>query len=218
MNTTRREFIKSVGVTLASLVVAGGIPACASQRSDWDELRQHWLDLDHFGGGLFENLDTAEAKLEEKKVAHRATLDALVAAGEVDVAVADQIQIAFDEAAFHVWRIASLMTCYLPSELGMAYMRGRGDLVRQAELLTEIARTNEVGAGTVVLAQAALELDIAFFEAVIALQAQGLDNEARLEAERELVEQFEAGDIEISPETIEAARILVDLLLGGIEQ
>ena len=214
MSTTRREFIKSVGVTLASLVVAGGIPACASQRSDWDALRQHWLDLDSWGGGLF---GAAEAELEEKKVAHRAALDALVAAGELDVAVSDQIQIAFDEAAFHVWRTSAPMTCYLPSELGMAYMKGRGDLVQQAELLAEIARTNEVGTGTVALAQAALELDIAFFEAVITLQAQGLESEARWEAERELVEQFEAGDIEIGPETIEAARILVDLLLGEME-
>ena len=50
--------------------------------------------------------------------------------------------------------------------------------------------------------QAAIARDIALFEAA-----------AGPEAGFELIQQFEAGEIEASPEAVEAARILVDLIL-----
>jgi hypothetical protein len=90
------------------------------------------------------------------------------------------------------------MTCYmaLPIEYG-----ARDHLLQQAELLREAA--NDLDPAVVEEVQAAIARDMALFEAA-----------ADPEAGFELIEQFEAGEIEANPEAVEAARILVDLLLG----
>jgi hypothetical protein len=80
----------------------------------------------------------------------------------------------------------------------------RRDLIRQAELLCETA--SDLDPVVVEEVQAAIERDIAFFEAT-----------ASPGAGSKLIEQFEAGEIEASPEAVEAARILVDLILGETE-
>jgi hypothetical protein len=47
--TTRREFIKLLGLTLASLVASGVVPACSTlsdaQHPAWNTIRQCWLSL-----------------------------------------------------------------------------------------------------------------------------------------------------------------------------
>jgi hypothetical protein len=89
------------------------------------------------------------------------------------------------------------MTCYigLPIEYG-----ARDDLIRQGELLREAA--SNLDPAVVEEVQAAIARDIAFFEAA-----------AGPEAGAKLIEQFEADEIEASPEAFEAARFLVALLL-----
>jgi hypothetical protein len=71
--------------------------------------------------------------------------------------------------------------------------------------------TNDLDQATVKEVQAAIERDIAFFETLTALQT--LKDEAYQQAQRELIAQFGADEVEVSPEAVEAARFLVELLL-----
>jgi hypothetical protein len=75
------------------------------------------------------------------------------------------------------------------------------DLMRQAELLQEVSV--DIDPATVDLIQIAIAEDIQFFEM--------LHNQ---ETRNQLLERFLAGEIEIRAGTIEAARILVNLVLG----
>ncbi|OGO16946.1 MAG: hypothetical protein A2Z14_10265 [Chloroflexi bacterium RBG_16_48_8] len=75
------------------------------------------------------------------------------------------------------------------------------DLMRQAELLQGVSR--DVDPATVNLVQAAIAEDILFFEMVSNHETRG-----------QLLGQFLAGEIEIRAGTIEAAQILVNLVLG----
>jgi hypothetical protein len=201
MITTRRDFIKSVGIAVASLVMARCIPSGGQDDSPQGRLRSCWLRLDWLARQARRDYERGEQTRDELVAEHRAALDDLVAAGEVDAAVADQVQVAFNEAAFHAWRSNAPMTCYmaLPVEYG-----GRDDLLQQAELLRKA--TSSLDPAVVEEAQAAIARDIALFEAA-----------AGPEAGAKLIEQFEAGEIEAGPEAVEAARTLVELLLGRAE-
>jgi hypothetical protein len=201
MMLTRRDFIESIGIAVASLVMAGCIPSGGQDDSPQGRLRSCWLRLDWLARQAREDYERGEQARDELVANHRAALDDLVAAGEVDAAVADQVQVAFDEAAFHAWRSNAPMTCYmaLPVEYG-----GRDDLLQQAELLRKTA--SGLDPAVVEEVQAAIARDIALFEAA-----------AGPEAGAKLIEQFETGEIKASPEAVEAARILVELLLGRTE-
>jgi len=201
MTLTRRDFIRSVGIAVASLVMAGCIPSGGEDDSPRGRLRSCWLRLDWLARQARGDYERGEQARDELVAEHRAALDDLVAAGEVDAAVADQVQVAFDEAAFHAWRSNAPMTCYmaLPVEYG-----GRDDLLQQAELLRKAA--SGLDPAVVEEVQAAIARDIALFEAA-----------AGPEAGAKLIEQFETGEIKASPEAVEAARILVDLLLRRTE-
>ena len=204
MTSTRREFIKSVGIAIASLVMARCI-SFGGDDSPRGRLRHCWLRLDWLAQKTreipSENYEQGEQARDELVAEHRAALDDLVAAGELDTDVADQMQVAFDEAAFHAWRNNAPMTCYMEMPIESV---ARGDLIQQAELLREAA--SDLDPAVVEEAQAAIARDIAFFEAA-----------AGPEAGTKLIEQFEAGGIKASPEAIEAAHILVDLLLEETE-
>lgn len=207
MSSNRRQFIKAFGVTLASLIVTGRLTGCTSPSADqddgfqhhaWEQLRRCWLDLSGLneavqGGNWGEDI---EARLSELEASHRAVLETLVAADELDSQVAAQMGLAFDEAVYHVSR--SMLLCYIimPFEA-----RVRGDLFKQAGLLQEVA--SDLDPVTVEQARAAIARDVTFFEAI---NIPGIDRQ-RLE------QQFGAGRLGASPEAFEAARILVELLL-----
>jgi hypothetical protein len=201
MRSTRRDFIKSVGIAVAALVMARCTPFGGKDDSPRGRLRHCWLRLDWLAQKTREtppeNYKKGEQARDELVAEHRAALDDLVATGELDAAVADQMQVAFSEAAFHAWRNNAPMTCYIEMPIEAV---ARGDLIRQAELLPEMA--SDLDPAVVEEVQAAIARDIALFEAA-----------AGPEAGAKLIEQFEAGEIEASPEAVEAARILVDLLL-----
>lgn len=74
------------------------------------------------------------------------------------------------------------------------------DLMRQAELLQEVSR--EIDPATVDLVQVTTPEDIHLFEM--------LNNQ---ENRDQLLEKFLVGEIEIKAVTIEAARLLVDIIL-----
>ena len=199
---TRREFIKGVGLAIAALVMAQCTSSSGKGGSPRERVRDCWSRLDWLAQKArdYENYEAGEKARDELIADHRAALDDLVAAGELDAAVADQMQVAFSEAAFHAWRDNAPITCYiaLPVEYGP-----RSDLVRQAELLKA---ADGLDPATVEKVQAAIARDITFFEVA-----------AGPEPGYELLEQLEAGEIEASAEAIEAAHTLVSLILGEAE-
>jgi hypothetical protein len=198
MTLTRRDFIKSVGIAIAPLVMARCIPTGGQGDSPQGRLRSCWLKLDWLARRARGDYERGERARDELVAEHRAALDDLVATGELHAAVADQMQVAFREASYHVWRSNAPMTCYIAPPVEYD---ARRDLIRQAELLYETA--SDLDPVVVEEIQAAIERDIAFFKAT-----------AGLGAGSKLIEQFKASEIEASPEAAEAARILVDLLLG----
>jgi hypothetical protein len=218
MSPTRREFMKRVGIALASLMAArcvcvpfpgddednsprGRLRSCW-QRFDWlEEQAKDWTDY-----------EKGEKALEQLKTEHRAALDELVAAGELEAAVADEVQNAFDAAAYHVWRANCGATCYEPVLIDYT-PTSSAQLVQQAELLADLADDATVDQSAVAQAQAAVERDIAFLS---------LSHEERQMLYDELVEaaggsydfpSFSELELEITPEAAEAARFLVELLL-----
>lgn len=202
MKTTRREFIRRVGIALGSLMAARCVTACYAPipetlapsstgtplPPDWAALRACWFDLDNPELESFEDTDFSR----ELRQRHKDALTALVDSAEIDAAVTDEIAAAFEEAIAHVQRQQA--TCYigLPPEFAP-----RDDLVRQADLLEDLAAEGYVDSGTVAQAQEALERDITWLAQFHAGETPG-----------------ELEGIEVTPEAAEAARILVALLLG----
>ena len=202
MKTTRREFIHRVGIALGSLMAARCVTTCYAPDPptsaptppvtplppDWAALRACWFDLDDPKLQSFEDTDFSH----ELRQRHEDTLTALVDSGELDAAVADEIAAAFEEAIAHVQRQQASCYIVLPAEFAP-----RDDLVRQTDLLEDLAAAGDIDPGTVAQAQEALERDITWLAQFHAGEMPG-----------------ELEGIEVTPEAAEAARILVALLLG----
>lgn len=214
MGLTRREFLKSIGVTMASLAMTGCSPGLGRDDSDDSprgRLRSCWLRLDNLAETTKKNHEKGEQLKGELAAGHRAALDDLVSDGELTAIVSDQVQAAFDEALYHVWRANAPITCYEPMIVN--YTPTSADqLVQQASLLTEMARGGDLDPETVRRAQAAIERDIAF----LSLTSQ--ETEELYQALQEAAGDsfrfppFEELALDIPVEAIEAARFLVDLL------
>lgn len=196
MTCTRRRFVRSVGVTLASLVVARALPACKPQscadwraHPAWGRLRQCWLDLEK-SPGLRSQLDV-----------HQAALDELVEAGQLEWAVADQLQLAYTAAASYANSRPIEATCYMTGPPPEAHVVM--DLALQASALRKAARELDLDSDTVTQAQAAIARDITLFQAVQTGQAD-IKQVQRL---------FQDDQLKTTPEAARAACILVDLLL-----
>jgi hypothetical protein len=221
MSPTRREFITRVGISLASLMTArcmctqfinGGRIEGNTPR---ERLRNCW-----FAFGWLErqasdwnDYEKGEEALEQLRSDHRAALDDLVAAGELDAAVADEIQSGFHGASYHVWRANCGATCYLPVE-GPEYSTSASvQLVSQAELLEDLSDDATIDQATVARVQAAVERDIAFLS-LSSEEKQALYDEVRAAAGDSYdYPPLAELDLEITPEAAEAARFLVELLL-----
>lgn len=248
MNPTRREFIKSVGIAIASLVMArctgkGGdvatdtpgpptstptpelIPSTCYEvamptstpvptnppTGARARLRDCWQRLDWLAEQA-SNLEQGEAAKDQLVAEHRAALDELVAEGELDENVADQVQVAFAEGAYHVWRSHAPITCYEPMLID--YTPTSADqLVRQADILAEMAQASEIDPTVVGQVQAAIERDIAF----LSLSQQEIqamyDRLIEAAGGNYAFPSFDELELEVTPKADQAARFLVKLLL-----
>lgn len=212
MRSTRRDFIKSVGIAIASLVMARCIPFGGRDDSPRGRLCNCWLRLDWLAEqatGDYERGDKAREKLAAD---HRAALNELVAAGELDADVADELNTAFGAAINHVLLSNAPITCY--EAVMVDYAPGSSDqLAQQAALLAEMAKSGNLDPATVSQAQAAIERDIAFLNLSDA-ETRALYDEL-IEAAGDTYDFPPLGelDLDISPEAAEAARFLVGLLL-----
>ncbi len=275
MSPTRREFIKRVGIALASLVAARCVwPADENTPTPEDDVEPTYIRMTCYGetilptetpppteqsdqqktiltavargddvdpevarlalvafhrerlrscwlrfGWLAEqaqdwsDYEKGEQALEQLKTEHRATLDGLVASGGLDKAVADLVQEAYAEAAYHVWRANCGMTCYEPMAGPEYTPYASSQLVQQAELLADLADDATIDQAAVAQAQAAVEHDVAFLNLSPAEEQALYDELIEAAGESYNYPPFNELDLEITPEAAEAARFLVELLL-----
>jgi hypothetical protein len=231
----RRSFIRRFGITLGSLIASGSLPGCGDKKeggssktegqvkeqdkpsptprpAEWEQLRQCWLKLDSFdddfGEAAMDSQDMfakREAVKKERAVSHRALLDTLVAKGELKVPVAQHIPTAFEEAVNYVDYLMparkhpeSIGSCYLP--MPIAYGLGE-HLLEQTYVLRQISA--DLDPAIVAQAQAAIAQDVAFFELF-----RTSPNDYGV-----LKHDSEPDILQVSPEALEAARLLARLFL-----
>jgi hypothetical protein len=218
MSYTRREFIHRTGIAIAALLLARCTPA-ASGKSDApprERLRESWLRLDWLAQDTRENWDgdaQGEQTREQLVSDHQAALDELVAAGDLDTAVAGQVQLAFGAAAYHVWRSNAPITCYEPVLVDYT-PTSTNQLVQQADLLAD---KGDLDPDTVARAQAVIERDMAFLSLSQAETQALYDALYAAAGDTYDLPSLEELDLEISPQAVEAARFLAQLLLDDAQ-
>lgn len=233
----RRRFLRQLGIALAGMAVAGpSVSACcgplapgkkgdggggegdggagggddggAKNASRWDPVREAWGDLSRLSEQA-DDYEKGEKKRDSLTRDHRKALDGLVGAGEIEAAVADDMQMAFQEAAYHVWRSNAPISCYEPVAWPQYDIDAAASLAKQAELLEKHAAAGTLDEATLAAARTAVQQDMAF----LSLDPTRQHELQRAEAEgawRSLGEL----EIEVPPESAEAAALLVQVLAG----
>ena len=228
MSINRRDFVKLVGVSLASLVLAGcrlPLPAsCYAPIVPTDypfnarsRLRRCWMSFDLLAG---ETIDEASQGGTENSLGqllnneHRQALDELVTAGDLTPAVADLVQEAYAAAVYHVWRLNAPITCYEPSFVDYA-PASAGVLVQQSKILSEIAGAGTIDRETLAKARIALEHDMAYYSLTDA-QVASLYERLVVEWQSQMqnTPAFENLNLEITPDAQTAAQFIISLLVG----
>jgi hypothetical protein len=156
---------------------------------EWSTLRACWLDLKQ---PRFQSPEHTRERATLRQ-RHDGALDGLAAAGLLEPGVAEAVREAFAEALSHIGMKGALCYAVMPFEAAP-----RQDLIAQAEALAGMAGRSRIDPATVARARTALERDMAWLA------------------------QFEAGerpdhleDGQATPDQVEAARVLVALLLEG---
>jgi hypothetical protein len=212
MQATRRDFIKTLGISIATFALARCIPFKSSDDSPKSRLRDCWLSLEKLAQQTQKDFEQAEQMNQGLLEDHRSALDDLVAAGEIHSAAADQVQIAFEEATYHVWRSNAPITCYEAVLVDYTPTSSQ-QLKQQITLLTEISEQGDIDERTIAQVQKAIERDIAFLS-LTDEETQSL-YEKLIPAAGDTYDfpSLDELDLEITPESIEAAHFLVELLL-----
>ncbi|MBN1428517.1 MAG: hypothetical protein JXB07_09030 [Anaerolineae bacterium] len=242
MTLSRRDSIRAFGMVLASLLltrckglrlssVPTPAPTCytvvptprPTSISMWalseprDRLRACWLSFDDLANrtssGKNQGSDSWDNPLGRSLSAdHRQALDELVAAGEIEAPVADLVQEAYDAAVYHIWRSNVMITCYEPMEVDFKPVSA-GQLVQQSAVLSQMAEEGQLDPEIVATAQQAIERDLAFEaltdEEVRALYQTLIDEFNQTGSS---IPSFEEATLDITPEALEAAQFLVELL------
>ena len=212
MALTRRDFVKLFGVGLASLLVTrcqAVLPPAVSAR---DRLRGLWLNFVKLEKETLAGRNDEDVLGQRMISDHRAELDEVVAAGEVSAPAAELVQEAYQAAVYHVWRSNAPITCYEPMMVDYA-PSGAGVLVKQAEVLRQLAAQGSIDPVAAARAQAALEHDLAFYQ-LTDDETQALYQRvlARSQDAGQPIPSFEALQLELTPDAREAAGFILDLL------
>jgi|GEM_PF-879491 len=251
MNISRRDFMKLVGVSVASLALtrcrfapfatcyAPMPPTPTVLPSAMERLRLCWLSfgelaqatVDEFKQVLPPSIEsipqtviegvepTAAPKTNPENAfgqqliaRHRQALDEIVTAGELTRPVADLVQEAYDAAVYHVWRSNAPITCYAPVIVNYAPVSA-DTLVRQSELVNELASQGNINPQTLANAQAAIQHDMAFYALTDAEVSSLYDRLiAESQSQAQAVPSFENVELEASPDARAAARFIINLL------
>ena len=217
MKTSRRDFIKSLGISLATIMIT----RCAPFHSETEPLevmatpsdtpkatvfppeeriRECWRNLDLLAREARKDGEHSSKLWSTLVNEHQAALLIMVNSGDLDMKVAQQMQNVFKRAANHIEGIYStFVMCYESMETTLFF--ARDDLLQQAEVLQEFS--DDIDHVVLEEIRTAIAYDITYFELAFSPRA-GM----------ELNEQFEAGEMEIIPEALEAAQLLVDITLS----
>ena len=234
MSLTRREFMKLFGVSVASMLLTRcsgfapatpvqtcyapiaptDLPPTLSSTPAMERLRLNWLRFGELSQKTIAGENSDNALGQQMTADHRAALDELVALGELSASVADLIQESYGAAVYHVWRSNAPITCYEPRIVD--YAPSSADvLVKQSEVLNQIAAQGTIDPATLAGAQSALEHDLAFYdlsdEEVKALYDR-LIRESQVGGQP--IPSFDALELELTPEAKDAAHFILDLLTG----
>ncbi len=227
MNVSRRDFMKLVGVSVASLALTRcSLPIGATcyvpmppspypTETTRSRLRTCWLSFGELARRTQEAAQQGSSEDtygSELTAEHRAALDELVASGELTASVAALVQEAYTAAVYHIWRSNAPMTCYEPMMVDYAPVSA-SILVQQAAALDEIAAQGTVDPATLETARAALEYDLAYYaltdEEVNSLYEQII---AEWQAQGGSAPGFGELDLEITPDAQAAAQFIISLL------
>jgi hypothetical protein len=205
--TTRREFIRQISILLASLTATHCTPIRQPGNSAHARLRECWLGLDRLEERAQKNYQRGQEMSDRLQAGHRAALDELVEAGELDAVQAEHVQLIYDEALYHIER--SLATCYEAIPMPDYLPAARGQMMRQTDLLVEMAEKGDLDPQTVAQAQAALERDVAF------LNLSEADRQAFYDtlSGGTPYPRYEELDLDIPSPAAKAAEFLVQVLL-----
>jgi hypothetical protein len=214
MSLQRREFIKSVGIGLASLILTQCSRFSFSDDPLRDDLRDCWLKLPWLEEQTRLDMENSEDDRARLLKDHHSALNRLVRRGDISTPVADQLQVAFGEATYHVWRFNSGMTCYMPMPGPDYKPTSSSQLATQAEILLELTEYRTLDFNTIAQAKASIERDIAFL------------NLSRGDVEDLYAELMEAAgdtrnypdfddlELEVPAVSIDATHFLIEVLLG----
>lgn len=229
MSVSRRDFMKMVGVSVASLALTScriplpvtcytpmlPTPTPADLLLPRERLRHCWLSFGELAQATQQDTGDGNADNDfgkELMVEHRKALDELVASGELSSTVADLVQEAYDAAVYHVWRSYAPITCYEPVIVDFAPVSA-GILVQQSEILGKIADENTIDPNTLAKARAALEKDMAFYAMTDSEVASLYDRIiSEWQAQGQAYPTFENQELNITPEAKSAAQFIISLL------
>jgi hypothetical protein len=219
MEPGRRAFLTSLGVTFVGILLARctpsdllGTPTPSGEAGDWARLRQAWLSLRDLAQDA-RDIEKGEATRDRLCREHRAALDRLVERGSLNATVANDIDIAYGGAAYHIWRSNAPITCYLPAEGPQFVTRSNVRLATQSALLEEMAAKSQIEPATVDLARAAIERDMAFLS-LSREDQQAIGDRAQREYRERPYPELDAIGLTVPPDCVQAAEVLVELLLG----
>ena len=231
MSISRRDFMKLVGVSVASMV----LPSCRIRPpvscyapmppspyptevlTAKSRLRRCWLSFGELAQASIDEAaqSSTENTFGQQLIAdHHFALDEMAASGELTATVADLIQEAFEAAVYHVWRSNSLMTCYEPMMVNFAPVSAQL-LVQQSAALSEITEDNAIDPETLAKARVALEHDMAFY-ALTDEEVASLYDRLIIEwqSQQQSAPTFEELELEITPDAKAAAQFIISLLTG----
>jgi hypothetical protein len=173
-----------------------------------ERLRQYWLQFEELPGYTQE--DNRNEHGEKLDAGHRAALDKLVASGEISAPVADILHEAYEAAIYHIWRKRSPIMCY---RVAFSYSPESAEtLVKQSQVLNQIAGEGMIDPATLAKAQAALEHNMSYYAlsekeetALYEHLNDGIDS-------GQYPPMFEELTLKRTPEAQSAAKFIVDLL------
>ena len=149
MDAERRRFLRRLGIAMAALAAGGCCgsaalggnaeggenggtdPTPAPPTEGWDAVRAAWGDLPSLEKAA-QGEDGGNPALEALTDRHQKALDGLVKAGDVRKPVAEDMQVAFAEAAWHIWRSYGPMSCYEPTPWPVYDQDAKHSLATQA--------------------------------------------------------------------------------------
>jgi len=177
-----------------------------------ERLRACWLQLQQLAAVTAKDTSRGEELRTSLVAEHQLALDDLIPLSEIQPAVAEQVQVAFDGAAYHVWAANAPITCY--KETPINYEPASSDqLARQSALLAEMAQGSGLDQEAVARARAAVERDIAFLN-LPEDEVQAMYDKLMVASTNGQYPTFDQVELQIPPESADAAHFLVELLLG----